>query len=134
MALLQAITCVLITQMGHASSFQTFNFQELSNNIRNISIQWVLTSAIGLQRFRNPLRVQLPKWELTWEGGGSFLHTLPHSQEHECDFQASLLACTFASPCLGHEPKIKVTALEHLSNTFIILIMKYSHNNLKEKM
>jgi len=23
--------------------------------------------------------------------------------------------------------------LEHLSNTFIILIMKYSHNNLKEK-
>jgi len=27
-----------------------------------------------------------------------------------------------------------VAMLEHLSNTFIILIMKYSHNNLKEKM
>jgi hypothetical protein len=27
-----------------------------------------------------------------------------------------------------------VAMLEHLNNTFIILIMKYSHNNLKEKM
>jgi len=79
MALLLAITCVLITQMGHANPFQTFNFQELSNNIRIISIQWVLTLVIGLCRFESPLGVQLPKWELTWEGGGSFPHTLPHS-------------------------------------------------------
>jgi hypothetical protein len=27
-----------------------------------------------------------------------------------------------------------VAMLEHLNHTFIILIMKYSHNNLKEKM
>jgi hypothetical protein len=27
----------------------------------------------------------------------------------KCDFQASLLACTFASPCLGREPKTRVT-------------------------
>jgi hypothetical protein len=26
----------------------------------------------------------------------------------KCDSQASLLACTFASPCLGREPKAKV--------------------------
>jgi hypothetical protein len=30
---------------------------------------------------------------------------------------------------LGHSTAM----LEHLSNTFIILIMKYPHNNLKEK-
>jgi hypothetical protein len=27
-----------------------------------------------------------------------------------------------------------VAMLEHLSNTFIIFIMKYSHNNLNEKI
>jgi len=27
-----------------------------------------------------------------------------------------------------------VAMLEHLNNTFIILIIKYSHNNLNEKM
>jgi hypothetical protein len=26
----------------------------------------------------------------------------------KCDYQVSLLACTFASPCLGHEPKARV--------------------------
>jgi len=30
-----------------------------------------------------PLGFQLPKWKLTWECGGSFSHTLPHSWEHE---------------------------------------------------
>jgi len=32
------ITCVLGVQMGHACSFQTFTFQELSNDTRNVSI------------------------------------------------------------------------------------------------
>jgi hypothetical protein len=39
-------------------------------------------------------------------------HTLPYSQSPgsmKCDSQAFLLACTFASPCLGHEPKARVT-------------------------
>jgi hypothetical protein len=27
-----------------------------------------------------------------------------------------------------------IAMLEHLNNTFIILIIKYSHNNLKENM
>jgi len=133
MALLLAITCVLITQMSHASPFQTFNFQELSNNIRTILIQWVLTPVIvensGIH------------WESNSQSGNSLgrveVHSLALShtpRRIKCDSQASLLARTFASPYLGHEPKIKVATLEHLNNTFIILIMKYSHNNLKEKM
>jgi hypothetical protein len=58
-------------------------FEELFNGIRDSSIQWVLIPTIVLGIFKNPLGLQLPKWELTWECGGSFLHILPHSQEHE---------------------------------------------------
>jgi hypothetical protein len=29
----------------------------------------------------------------------------------KCDSWASLLACTFASPCLGHEPKARVAII-----------------------
>ncbi len=47
MALLLAITCVLITQMGHASIFWTFTLQEISNDIRKSLIQWVVTLAIS---------------------------------------------------------------------------------------
>jgi hypothetical protein len=32
---------------------------------------------------RKSIGLQLPKWELTWECGGSFLHILPHSREHD---------------------------------------------------
>jgi hypothetical protein len=35
-------------QMGHVSPFQTFMFQELSNDIKNASIQWILIPAIAL--------------------------------------------------------------------------------------
>jgi hypothetical protein len=48
MALLLAITYVSSVQMGHASPFWTFTFQELFNDIRNSLIQWVLTLAIIL--------------------------------------------------------------------------------------
>jgi hypothetical protein len=35
----------------------------------------------------------------------------------KCDSRASLLACTFASPCFGHEPKVKVvTNHENIEN------------------
>jgi len=34
----------------------------------------------------------------------------------KCDFWASLLVCTFASPCLGHEPKARVAKKEYLGN------------------
>jgi hypothetical protein len=46
--LLLAITCVLSTQMGHASPFYTFKFQELFNDIRNLSIHCILTPEIAL--------------------------------------------------------------------------------------
>jgi hypothetical protein len=36
----------------------------------------------------------------------SFLHIFLHSQEHE--LLGLVLAHTFASPCLGHEPKARV--------------------------
>jgi hypothetical protein len=38
----------LNTQMGHAILFQTSMFQDLSNDIDNSSIQWVLSPEISL--------------------------------------------------------------------------------------
>jgi hypothetical protein len=52
--------CVLSVQIGHASPFQTFKFQNLFNDIRNVSIQWVLTLEIAFWRFRSPFGLQLP--------------------------------------------------------------------------
>jgi hypothetical protein len=48
---------------GHNLSFKCFSstFQELSDDIRNSLIHWVLTLAIVLWRFENPLEVQLPR-------------------------------------------------------------------------
>ncbi len=85
-ALLLTITCVSDVQIGHASPFQTFTFQELSNDIRNSSIRWVLTPAIVFRKFESPLGLQLLKWESSF---GSvevqFSHSpiLSISQEHE---------------------------------------------------
>ncbi len=61
-----------------------------------------------LRRFESPLGLQLPKWELIWECEGPFSHILLHSQEHEMWLLGSLLGCTFASPCVDHEPKARV--------------------------
>jgi hypothetical protein len=82
MALLLPITCFLMTQMGHVSPFWTFTFQEFFNDVKNLTIQWVLTPAIILWKFESPLGLQLPKWELTWECEGSFPHILLHTREH----------------------------------------------------
>jgi hypothetical protein len=43
LAFLLAITCVSDVEMGHASPFQTSMFQYIFNDIKNSSIQWVLT-------------------------------------------------------------------------------------------
>jgi hypothetical protein len=75
-------------------------------------MQWVFTLKIVFWKFGNPSGLQLPKWELTWECGGSFPHTLLHFWEHECYSWASFLARTFTSPCLGREPKVRVVTLE----------------------
>ncbi len=99
-------------------------FQNISHDIRNSTIQWVLTYEIVLWTFRSSSRVQLPKWELTSECGSSFPHTLPHSHtpgSMKCDSQASLLARTFASPCLSREPKVRVaTIVTSLLNYFML--------------
>jgi len=97
--------------MDHASPFYIFKFQEISNDIINFLIQWILTLTIALWRFRSPLGFQLPKWELIWECGGSFPHTLLHSWEHEMWLSVSLLAHTFINLCLGHEPKVRVVTI-----------------------
>ncbi len=52
--LLLTITCVLSTQMGHASPFKTSMFQEISNGLRNFLMQWVLTPEISFWRFEIP--------------------------------------------------------------------------------
>ncbi len=106
--LLLAITYVLIIQMGHASPFWTFRFKELSNDIRNFSIQWVLTLPIFLWGFGNLSGLQFPMWEFIWECGGSFPHIFLYSWECEMWLLGSLLARTFASLCLGCEPKVRV--------------------------
>ncbi len=106
--LLLPITCILITQMGHENSFYTFTFQYISSDIRDFSIQWVLTLAIALW----DLGVH---WDSNSQNGSSLgsveFHslTLSHtSGSMECDSHASFLAFTFVSPCLGREPKVKV--------------------------
>jgi hypothetical protein len=125
LTLLLAITCVLSVQMSDANSFQISTLQDLFNDIMNISIQWVLTPAIALWRFGNPLGFELPKWELIWECEGSFPHILLHSQEHEMWLPGSLLARTLVNPCLGREPKARIAtnALDqkfHLTNNYSI--------------
>jgi len=103
MAFLLTITYVLITQMGHPNPFLTSTFQEIFNDIRNSSIQWVLTLTITLWKFRS------------LDNGSSLgtmeVHTLAFSytpRNMKCESRASLLTHTFASPCLGCEPLIEV--------------------------
>jgi len=96
-------------------------FQCFFNDIINFSIQWVLTLEIVLWRFGNPSRLQFPKWKLIWECGGSFPHTFHTLGSVKCDSQASFLACTFASPCLGHEPKARVATLIKYASPMRIL-------------
>jgi hypothetical protein len=44
-AFLSAITCVADVQMAQARPFKTFTIQDLSNDIKNTSMQGVLTLA-----------------------------------------------------------------------------------------
>jgi hypothetical protein len=107
-ALLLAITCVSSVQICHTSPFQTSMFQDLSNDINNFLIQWVLTLASALWKFGSPPRLQLPKWELL---GSVRVHSLTlfwTFGNMRCDSQASLLTHTLASPSPDCEPKVKV--------------------------
>jgi hypothetical protein len=44
----------------------------------------------------------------------------------KCDSQASLLARTFASPCLGHKPKVRVaTTMEQVRKEHYLACYKH---------
>ncbi len=56
--------------------------------------------------------------DFTFQNGSSFgsvgVHSLTFSytpRSMKCDSQASFLAHTFASPCFGHEPKVRVVTM-----------------------
>ncbi len=109
--LLLPITCVSNVQMDHASPFQTFTFQKISNDIRNSSIQWVLTLGIAFWKFESPSGFQLPKWKFTWECGGSILtlsHTLNLLRAWNVTLGLHSWPATFVSPYLGRKPKARV--------------------------
>jgi len=108
-ALRLAITCVSNTPMDHASPFHTFTFQKLFNDIRNFSIQWVLTFVIAFWRFESPSGLNSQSGSSLWsvEVHSFGLSHTPRSMK--CDSWASLLVRSFVSPCFGHEPKVKAT-------------------------
>jgi hypothetical protein len=65
-----------------------------------------------------PLKIWESIWESNSQNGNSFGSVRVHSlilfctpRSMRCDSWASLLACTLASPCLGHEPKVRVATL-----------------------
>ncbi len=109
-----AITCALSVQMGHASPFYTYKFQEFFNDIRNCSIQWVLTRAIAFWRFGNLLIHQDSNSQSGSSLGSVKVHSLTLSYipgSMKCDFWAPFLARTLANPCFGREPKVRVVTL-----------------------
>jgi len=61
---------------GSCEPILTSRFQDLSIDIINSLIQWVLTLVIIFWKFGSPLGLQLPKWELTWEWGFIPSHSL----------------------------------------------------------
>jgi hypothetical protein len=69
-----------------------------------------------------PLRLFYENSEVHWDSNSQSGSSLGNVEFHsltlsyapksmKCDSQASLLAHTFASPCLGREPKVKVVTL-----------------------
>jgi hypothetical protein len=82
------------------------------NDLRNFSIQWVLTPTITLWRFGNPLGFQLSRWEFIWECGGSFFHALLHSREHEMWLLGSLLVAPSQTLTLVASPRLRLQQIK----------------------
>jgi hypothetical protein len=108
---LLTITCVSDVQMGHANPFQTSKFQELFNDIKTVSIQWVLTPVM----LSKNLGVHSDSNSQSGNSLGSVrVHSLTFFcilRAMKCDSQASFLARTLTSPYLGREPKVRVATL-----------------------
>jgi hypothetical protein len=88
-----------------------------SNDIRNCSIQWVLTPYNRSLNILESIETPTPKVGThlgVWRFIPSHFPTFPHScipRNMKCDSWVSLLARTFTSPCLGHEPKARVATI-----------------------
>jgi hypothetical protein len=80
----------------------------------NSLIQWVLASVITLWRFKSPPRLQLPKWELTWECECSFsLSHTPMLPSWPTSLQA-LALITSLRLGLWHRTSHQVLGVMHL--------------------
>jgi hypothetical protein len=84
-------------------------------HFNNFPVVWIPLQADGFwplqSRFEDlgvHLGFQLLQWEFTWEGEGSFPHTLCIPGSMWCDSRVFLLAHNLATPCLDREPKARV--------------------------
>jgi hypothetical protein len=97
------------SSFGHNLCFKYLNgscepnldiyIEELSNDIRNTSIQWVLTIVIIFWKFKNPFETLTPTMGIhlgVW--GFTPSHSL-HSWSTRCDSRVSLLAHNLATSC-----------------------------------
>ncbi len=102
-------SCEPILDINVPKSFQLYKnlFNPMSFNSCNYPLN--IQESIG---------TPIPKVGAHLGVWGSFPHTFLHSREHEMWLPGSLLARTFASPCLGRKPKAKVAAMKHLLNFF----------------
>jgi hypothetical protein len=93
---------------GSCEPILTSTFQELSNDIKNSSIHWVLTPAIALWT----LGIH---WDSNSQSGSSLGSVRVYSLTLSCtprnmwhDSWTSFLARNLATPCLGRKPKARV--------------------------
>jgi hypothetical protein len=93
--------------------------------------QWYkeLFDPMGFDPYNCSLKIQNIHWDSNSQNGSSLgsvmvhFFTLSHTLGNmKCDFWASLLARTFASPCFGCEPKAKVMTC-HVRWFYVIWFM-----------
>ncbi len=89
----------------------------------------------------DPYNRSLTIWESIWDSNFQYENSLGSVRVHsltffctpgsmKCDSQASLLPRTLASPCLGHEPKVRVATL--IPYPFIIFTFGLKIESIKE--
>jgi hypothetical protein len=95
-------------------------FQPISNIYVLKYFQWYkdFFNPMNFLPLQSPSKNSGLHWDSNFQSGSSFgsvgVHSVTFSYtlgSMKCDFQASLFAHTFASPCLGHKPKVKVATM-----------------------
>jgi len=108
-------------------------FQYIFNDIKKFSIEWVLTPKIAPWKFGSPSGLQFPKWKLTWECEGSFLHTFLHSREHEMWLLGFLLGPRLRKPWSRTQgwsyDKINTKQWFHSPRYWNILVFSFSFDS-----